>query len=199
MSPKSDRRDDILKAAFEAFAENGYDKTSMDDIVRRSGTSKGTLYWHFKNKHDLFVATMLMALGDLSSGAQALAEQEDMPAAERLRMLYSEAAGAVLSEKQMLGLMVGAFIQSYQSPEAREVMLDVYRDFITWTSQIIEQGQARGEFGAVDARMAAIALMVGGDGIMFHVLLEPDWDVGQALSTLVALILKGMEKEQSSE
>ena len=195
MSPKSDRRDDILKAAFEAFAENGYDKTSMDDIVRRSGTSKGTLYWHFKNKHDLFVATMLSVFGDLSTGAQALVEQPDIPAADRLRMLYTEAASAFLSEKQLLGLMISAFVQSSQSPEAREIMLDIYREFITTTSQIIEQGKARGEFGDVDAFMATIALIAGGDGLMFHALLQPDWDVGLALTTFVDLILKGLQKE----
>ncbi len=50
MGSKEERRNEILGAALEVFIEKGYDKASMDDIVRASGLSKGTLYWYFKNK-----------------------------------------------------------------------------------------------------------------------------------------------------
>ncbi|MCB0020591.1 MAG: helix-turn-helix transcriptional regulator, partial [Anaerolineales bacterium] len=51
MGEKQDeRRNEILAAALQAFSENGYDKTSIDDVVRATGLSKGTIYWYFKNK-----------------------------------------------------------------------------------------------------------------------------------------------------
>ena len=53
---KANRRREILMAALQAFSEKGYDKTSVNDIVRVSGLSKGTLYWYFKNKQAIFVA-----------------------------------------------------------------------------------------------------------------------------------------------
>jgi len=44
----------ILESAREQFAQYGYQKTSLDDIVRDVKISKGTIYNYFKNKEDLF-------------------------------------------------------------------------------------------------------------------------------------------------
>lgn len=53
---KSGVRERILHAAMESFGQTGYDKTKMDDIAKRLGLSKGTLYLYFKSKEDLFLA-----------------------------------------------------------------------------------------------------------------------------------------------
>lgn len=45
----------ILKAALECFTKYGYINTSMNDIVKYSGISKGGIYWHFKSKEEMFV------------------------------------------------------------------------------------------------------------------------------------------------
>lgn len=52
---KNTTRQTILKAALECFAKNGYVNTSMNDIVKYSGISKGGIYWHFKSKEEMFV------------------------------------------------------------------------------------------------------------------------------------------------
>src|SRR6185295_11345554 len=49
-------RDKILQAALEVFAEKGYHRALVDDIVRASRTSKGAVYHHFPNKEALFLA-----------------------------------------------------------------------------------------------------------------------------------------------
>jgi len=45
----------ILKAALDCFIKEGYVNTSMNDIVKNSGISKGGIYWHFKSKEEMFV------------------------------------------------------------------------------------------------------------------------------------------------
>ena len=52
---KEATRQVILKAALECFIKNGYVNTSMNDIVKSSGISKGGIYWHFKSKEEMFV------------------------------------------------------------------------------------------------------------------------------------------------
>lgn len=44
----------VLRAAFITFGERGFDKTSMDDVAELAGTTKRTVYAHFKNKESLF-------------------------------------------------------------------------------------------------------------------------------------------------
>ncbi len=45
----------ILEAAFDAFSEKPYSQVSIAEIAERVGMTKGAVYWHFKNKNDLFI------------------------------------------------------------------------------------------------------------------------------------------------
>ncbi len=51
---KQEARNRIVSVAHEAFAEKGYDQTTMEDIGNRLGVSKGALYLYFKSKEELF-------------------------------------------------------------------------------------------------------------------------------------------------
>jgi TetR/AcrR family transcriptional regulator, transcriptional repressor of aconitase len=51
---KESTKDRILDAAERLFQRGGYHETSMDDIVRESGMSKGAIYGHFESKEVLF-------------------------------------------------------------------------------------------------------------------------------------------------
>jgi TetR/AcrR family transcriptional regulator, repressor for uid operon len=53
---KSDLREKIIQAAIESFAQTGFDKTKIEDIAKRLGLSKGTIYLYFNSKEDLFLA-----------------------------------------------------------------------------------------------------------------------------------------------
>ncbi len=51
----SKARDKIVEAASDLFFEQGYQATTIDDVIERSGVSRPTLYTHFKTKEDLCV------------------------------------------------------------------------------------------------------------------------------------------------
>lgn len=59
MRVKTDaRRKAIVAAAWEAFRENGFERTTMSDIIARAGGSKATIYGYFDSKDDLFAASL---------------------------------------------------------------------------------------------------------------------------------------------
>lgn len=51
-------RQQLLQAAVRVFAAKGVSRTSLQDIAQVAGTTRGAIYWHFKNKADLFNAMM---------------------------------------------------------------------------------------------------------------------------------------------
>lgn len=51
-------REAILDAAELSFKECGVSRTSLDQVARRAGCTRGAVYWHFENKPDLFRALM---------------------------------------------------------------------------------------------------------------------------------------------
>jgi AcrR family transcriptional regulator len=57
------RRERIVWAAKRVFLEKGLDETSMDDVAARAGTTKPTVYAHFKSKDNLFAAVVELIKG----------------------------------------------------------------------------------------------------------------------------------------
>ncbi|MBX9458122.1 MAG: TetR/AcrR family transcriptional regulator [Rhizobium sp.] len=52
---KPERLTEILAAAFEEFVLHGYTATRLEDVAARAGVTKGTIYFHFQNKENVFV------------------------------------------------------------------------------------------------------------------------------------------------
>lgn len=76
--PRDQRRVLLLDAALDAFSENGYHATAMDDIAERAGVSKPVLYQHFDSKLDLYLAiAQRVAAEVVRTIEEALASTED--------------------------------------------------------------------------------------------------------------------------
>ncbi len=52
----SGTKNDILRAAIEVFVINGFNKSTLEQISAKAAVTRGAVYWHFKNKHDIFEA-----------------------------------------------------------------------------------------------------------------------------------------------
>src|SRR2546430_1506823 len=76
---QAERRESILAAALEEFSASGFAATRLDDVARRAGVAKGTIYLHFRDKESLFqelVRTMLSPV----VGTLEAARTADLPA-----------------------------------------------------------------------------------------------------------------------
>jgi AcrR family transcriptional regulator len=73
----SERREQIVEAAFRLFADQGYHGTAVGDICDELGVGKGVFYWYFKSKDDLFRELLRTCLQRLRRAQyQALEETE---------------------------------------------------------------------------------------------------------------------------
>ena len=73
MGKKHNKKAQILSAAKKCFARKGYHQSSMDEICREAGVSKGGCYWHFKSKRDIFLALLEELMQQERTGWQELA------------------------------------------------------------------------------------------------------------------------------
>ncbi|MGA6943240.1 MAG: TetR/AcrR family transcriptional regulator, partial [Pseudolabrys sp.] len=76
----AERRDAILSAALDEFSTRGFEATRLDDVARRAGIAKGTIYLYFRDKESLFQELIRTMLTPLVGTIEALGEA-DMPVA----------------------------------------------------------------------------------------------------------------------
>jgi AcrR family transcriptional regulator len=76
---QAERREAILAAALEEFSASGFAATRLDDVARRAGVAKGTIYLYFRDKESLFQELVRAMLGPIA-GTIASAQVADVPA-----------------------------------------------------------------------------------------------------------------------
>ena len=72
-----EKREEILEAGIEAFAESGLHGAGMADIARRAGISVGVLYKYYVNKEDFFHACLRHSLASLEDVLRLVPGRED--------------------------------------------------------------------------------------------------------------------------
>jgi AcrR family transcriptional regulator len=74
-SPRVGRREAILSAAAELFAQRGYPATGIDDIGEAAGITGPGVYRHFDNKHDVLDEVVRRAIGRVVAGVAEVVDQ----------------------------------------------------------------------------------------------------------------------------
>jgi len=104
----AERQHTILRAAAEEFAANGYEGASYNQIIERTGLSKGAMYYYFDGKEDLYHTVLADALGELG---QAFGGIDEVTSAEgfwaTFEQLYARAVSLFREDPVLAGLAKG--------------------------------------------------------------------------------------------
>ena len=140
----ADRRQAIIEAAFDAFIEQGYAATRLDEIASRAGVAKGTIYLHFRDKQALFEELIRTAIVPLASRIAA-----PPPAEGSVRAMLENFAGNFVNEiaTTRRGALVRLVIA--EGPRFPAIADFYYREVVSrglaGMRALIELGIARGE------------------------------------------------------
>jgi len=162
--PKWQRRADerpreICAAALEVFAEKGFAAAKLDEIARRAGVSKGTLYLYFMDKQELFRAVVRSAIVPNIEAITSAVSALNAPVSDVVRMFLDEFAEreARLPVGAVAKIVIG---ESRNFPELARVWHDeVASRAIGALAAFVERAQQRGEVRAGDPRLYAFSLV----------------------------------------
>ena len=167
----------------------------MDQIAAASGTSKGTLYWHFRSKEALFAST-IQTFFEEALGEEALASLAGFPtAAAQLHAMAERMMAVVEGCEGLFNLFLEFWASSENREEASRMWVDLLITAKEVVAEIIHQGVAAGEFRAVDVDHLVWAVMAAYDGLAAYSVLKPDLDPRQAHAAFIEVILKGLEAD----
>lgn len=146
---KEARAPEILDAALACFSERGFAATRMEDIARRAGISKGTIYLYFDSKESVFKALAQRVVGSRVSEIAQLIERFEGSTTDLLRQVLNF-VGIVVSTGDVAVLPRMVLAEAGNFPELakhwRSEVVD--RGLAIWES-VIRRGQERGEFRSI--------------------------------------------------
>lgn len=151
---KEARPKEILDAALAVFAQKGFSAARMEDISRRAGVTKGTIYLYFENKEGVFKTLVRDSIGATLAGVTANARDFQGSARELLRFALNAMAHLLTaSDRVVLPKIIIA--ESGNFPElARFYREEIIDKGLALMSGVIARGIEQGEFRNVPVEHA---------------------------------------------
>ncbi|HEY5953965.1 MAG TPA: TetR/AcrR family transcriptional regulator [Terrimicrobiaceae bacterium] len=164
---RTERRGQILNAAWRCFQREGLHVTTMNDIIGASGLSAGAVYSYFENKEDLILAALTTSLSELRERLGSVlqgdaARPPEMLLVEMLDRIVSFSAreGFDLKNIALLG-----WSEAQRNPRLRETMSAFYVAFRNQLSETAKAWQRAGLIAPTaapdDVAKTLLALIMG--------------------------------------
>lgn len=149
---REEKREAVLHAAAQAFAENGYHGTSLDSIAARLGVTKPTLYYYASSKDDLISLVVGRALEQIF---QAIAGDDQASGLSQLKHLIRQYVAIHCTD---LGRCLFAIRGANITGKTGEQVRDGIRAIDRRIRDLIEMGQADGSIGPCDVKLTAFMI-----------------------------------------
>ena len=185
--PAEERRAQILQAALQCFASKGFHTATMDDLVRASGLSKGSLYWHFESKEQVFLALFDAFAESVFAEWDALfaAGHDTLEALERVTLgKLDEFSGTPA---------LGAWAEFFAHPEARARFASVYRELRARLEISLSRDMDRRLLRRQPTAGLAAALTAVTEGLMLQAMVDADFDLRSQWAATREMIRRGIE------
>lgn len=180
----------LVEAAIDAFAGRGYDATTVDDVCRTCGLSKGSVYTYFATKEELFLAASEHVFEQRYATVEGTWHRGRSEAGLDA-VLTAFATSLAGTSGSFLRLWVEGFLVAARIPELARMKASYHQRFGDLLIEVLTTAMSDGRLTApVDPRAAATVLMALADGLMLHQLvpsLDQDRD-DEAVQKLVATL-----------
>ncbi len=185
-----DRRQQLIEAGMTVFAEKGYHRTKVSDIVHRAGVAQGTFYLYFDSKKSLFL-TLLDEFFSLVEQALAEADlnvdhvQTSARVARQMRGVIAHILGVQRANATLARMVLrGGIGLEPDFAQAWEAFID---RVATWWAAYLEEAIERGLLPPQNSRVVAYCIVGMIDRVAYHWLAQ---DVADDLDTLASVVAR---------
>ncbi len=161
---REDREQQILEAAMNVFAREGFHEARMEDIARQSGLAKGTLYLYFKSK-DAMIGALLRSFFNVELRRLRALEAAEGSVADRILAYTLKVAADAERMSAVAPLAFEFYAVAGRDRSMRQFLEEHFSEYETALARVVQRGIDTGEFRPVDADQVALMLLAVMEGL----------------------------------
>lgn len=194
---KTEKAQQIRKAALRVFQEKGYHKSSISDILRYTDIARGTFYLYYNNKAEIFDDLLADLYRDIIVSLAFLNIDESNTRFvffSQLKTLAQTLLKIFLQHKQLVSILVSSSIGRDSIFDRRvEGFYEVLSDVV---KSLTEKGVAAGHLREHNTELLARLLIGGLKEVLFHWFVKNDSgeDIHDQVDQLVEIFMQGVQK-----
>jgi AcrR family transcriptional regulator len=181
-------RQRIVDAAVGVFGELGYERATVQDVVRASGLSVGAVYSYFRSKEELFVVACACEMEEQKAQLRLrMAELGPLP--DRLRAAVDFAVASAMEDGYERSFRAHSWTHAAESPELRQILRDRHTEMVAFSRLVLQEALVRGELPAwIDADRIASAFVTLIDGFVVRTVEAADLSTEEARREAYSLL-----------
>ncbi len=187
-------RQALIESAFRVFRTKGYSKTTLQDIANDAGVTRGAVYWHFKNKPDIFGKLMDHAFKPVETFFEGILESTTSPVEILIKFMEAWLSRAT-SQSHFRAAFEIVFLMTEWSEELMPYKME-YRamelKFMQDLEEIFQKGINEGTFRSdLDPHTAAVYYYANIFGLaQISMFFEEQLEIGQRKEDYMRMFLK---------
>jgi TetR/AcrR family acrAB operon transcriptional repressor len=190
-------REQLLVAAERVFREHGVAASSLGEVASAAGVTRGAVYWHFRDKADLFAAMCERATLPLETMLDAAGTTRHSDPLGKLRELALTALVRLARDPRSQAVFEVMFHKCERAAELAPIAERMQRErrrCLTQVERVLRQAVQAGQLpGDTDTALATQALHAYIAGIMHEWVLDPGaYDLATAAAPLIDAMLAGL-------
>jgi AcrR family transcriptional regulator len=185
------QQDIILRATLDEFAAHGFHDASLNRVIEMAGISKGSMYYYFDGKEDLYVHVGRVELQRLFAGIEPLpilfAADSDA-FWSRLENYYLRVMTALAAAPQLAAL-IRNWIAVSGNPALQQAQQELEQAVLPWIEEVLTAGQTVGAVRTDLPSGLLIAVVAGMGQAMDIWMLTQQFDSEESLQQLVPVLV----------
>ena len=197
LKPPAVRRGELIDCAQRLFLSQGYDRTTINDVIAATGLSKGAIYHHFRSKEELLQAIAGRFAEQSLAVVASVLDDPARDALSSLNLMLALGREWKLEHLAELRAMFTTLLEPRNAMLYQRILEAVFSVLTPALTAIIEKGRQEGTFDVGDPRMTAETLLWLSNGrrpIVIGALTTAETDVAAA----VAMILEDSGRRKPS-
>jgi AcrR family transcriptional regulator len=187
----------ILSAALDEFAAHGFHDASLNRIIDAAGISKGSMYYYFDGKDDLFAHVARVELERLFAAAGPVdiaAELGPDGFWSAVESYCLDVTEILVTRPQLMALVRGWLAASHNTALQR-AQEDMEQEILPWVDRVLAAGQASGAVRTdlPSSLLIAVAIGMGRAMDMWLMTQRPDDDLPPLISALVGMLRRALQ------
>lgn len=187
-------KESILSVADKLFSRFGFHKTSMDEIAKIARKAKGSLYYHFASKEELFKEVVSIEMINLKNQLSSIVNNPDLTSSEKVKKYLVTRMEVLNSAANYHETLKADFFEHFHFIDDLRTELDVWEK--ESLKKIILQGAEKGEFaliGDIDVLLDVFIMVIKGLEIPFF--LQNKYEkYAPHFDTLIEILTKGLSQ-----
>ena len=163
-------RTKIMDSAVKLFSSHGYNASSVDDICKEAGISKGAFYHHFESKQMLFLALLD---GWLKTIDNAIEASKDQTVPETFMGITEAFPYIFKTAGDNLPMFLEFWLIASRDKKIWDASIAPYRRYQKYFTSLIKKGVDEGSFVEVDPELTARMIISTAMGLLLQSLLDP--------------------------